>query len=161
MRGWLQYYSIGQMRSFIQRLDQWLRSRIRQYIWKQWKKFKTKVTNLQKLGLSKTDAYTFASTRKGYWRTAHGKTLCYTLTNKKLESLGLINLSQTLQLIQKWLNCWTAVYGTVRTVVWEDDDWTNQLSPTRLTILTMKFIVNSNSHNQKKDKGSKTWVCFK
>lgn len=101
MRGWLQYYSIGQMRSFIQRLDQWLRSRIRQYIWKQWKKFKTKVTNLQKLGLSKTDAYTFASTRKGYWRTAHGKTLCYTLTNKKLESLGLINLSQTLQLIQK------------------------------------------------------------
>ena len=114
------------MRSFIQRLDQWLRSRIRQYIWKQWKKFKTKVTNLQKLGLSKTDAYTFASTRKGYWRTAHGKTLCYTLTNKKMESLGLINLSQTLQLIQKWLNCWTAVYGTVRTVVWEDDDWTNQ-----------------------------------
>ena len=101
MRGWLQYYSIGQMRSFIQRLDQWLRSRIRQYIWKQWKKFKTKVTNLQKLGLSKTDAYTFASTRKGYWRTAHGKTLCYTLTNKKMESLGLINLSQTLQLIQK------------------------------------------------------------
>lgn len=101
MRGWLQYYSICQMRSFIQRLDQWLRSRIRQYIWKQWKKFKTKVANLQKLGLSKTDAYTFASTRKGYWRTAHGKTLCYTLTNKKLESLGLINLSQTLQLIQK------------------------------------------------------------
>lgn len=42
MRGWLQYYSIGQMRSFIQRLDQWLRSRIRQYIWKQWKKFKRK-----------------------------------------------------------------------------------------------------------------------
>ena len=57
MRGWLQYYSICQMRSFIQRLDQWLRSRIRQYIWKQWKKFKTKVANLQKLGLSKTVQY--------------------------------------------------------------------------------------------------------
>ena len=100
MRGWLQYYSIGKLSGFIKRLDQWLRSRIRQYIWKQWKKIKTKVTNLQKLGLSYRDAYVFASTRKGYWRTAHSKTLTYTLTNKRLEHLGLINLSKTLQLIQ-------------------------------------------------------------
>ncbi|NMV55380.1 group II intron reverse transcriptase/maturase, partial [Lactobacillus reuteri] len=48
--------------NFIQRLDKWLRVRIRQYIWKQWKKFKTKVTNLQKLGLPQHDAYVFAST---------------------------------------------------------------------------------------------------
>ena len=45
-------------------------------------KFKTKVTNLQKLGLSQRGAYVFASTRKGYWRTAHSKTLSYSLTNK-------------------------------------------------------------------------------
>ena len=101
MRGWLQYYSIGKLTSFIQRLDQWLRARIRQYIWKQWKKFKTKVTNLQKLGLSYRDAFIFASTRKGYWRTAHSKTLNYSLTNRKLEHLGLINMSKTLQSIQK------------------------------------------------------------
>ncbi|WHO86080.1 group II intron reverse transcriptase/maturase [Limosilactobacillus oris] len=101
MRGWLQYYSIGKLTGFIQRLDQWLRARIRQYIWKQWKKLKTKVTNLQRLGLSYRDAYVFASTRKGYWRTAHSKTLSYSLTNRKLEHLGLINLSKTLQSIQK------------------------------------------------------------
>lgn len=100
MRGWLQYYSIGKLTGFIQRLDQWLRARIRQYIWKQWKKFKTKVTNLQKLGLSYHDAYIFASTRKGCWRTAHSKTLNYSLTNRKLEHLGLMNMSKTLQSIQ-------------------------------------------------------------
>lgn len=100
MRGWLQYYSIGKLTNFIQRLDKWLRARIRQYIWKQWKKLKTKVTNLQKLGLSQRDAYVFASTRKGYWRTAHSKTLSYSLTNRKLEQLGLMNMSKTLQSIQ-------------------------------------------------------------
>ena len=100
MRGWLQYYSIGKLTNFIQRLDKWLRVRIRQYIWKQWKKFKTKITNLQKLGLSQRDAYVFASTRKGYWRTAHSKTLSYSLTNRKLEQLGLMNMSKTLQSIQ-------------------------------------------------------------
>ena len=100
MRGWLQYYSIGKLTNFIQRLDKWLRVRIRQYIWKQWKKFKTKVTNLQKLRLSQHDAHVFASTRKGYWRTAHSKTLSYSLTNRKLEQLGLMNMSKTLQSIQ-------------------------------------------------------------
>lgn len=100
MRGWLQYYSIGRMTTFIRRLDQWLRSRIRQYIWKQWKKPKTRFVNLKKLGLSQQDAYTFAMTRKGYWRTAHSKTLTYTLTNRKLEQLGLINMSKVLQSIQ-------------------------------------------------------------
>mgnify|MGYP000006362708 CR=1 FL=1 len=34
MRGWLQYYSIRKLTGFIQRLDQWLKARIRQYIWK-------------------------------------------------------------------------------------------------------------------------------
>ena len=101
MRGWLQYYSIGKLTGFVRRLDQWLRTRIRQYIWKQWKKLKTKLTNLRRLGLSYQDAYTFASTRKGYWRTAHSKTLNYSLTNRKLERLGLMNMSKTLQSIQK------------------------------------------------------------
>ncbi|NLR10811.1 reverse transcriptase/maturase, partial [Lactobacillus sp. ZJLC28-8] len=36
----------------------------------------------------------------GPWRTAHSATLTYTLTNRKLERLGLINLTKTLQLIQ-------------------------------------------------------------
>ncbi len=100
MRGWLQYYGIGKMATFVRTLDSWLRSRIRQYFWKQWKKVKTKVNNLKRLGLSHNDAYTFANTRKGPWRTAHSATLTYTLTNRKLERLGLINLTKTLQLIQ-------------------------------------------------------------
>lgn len=100
MRGWLQYYGIASIKTFIAELDAWLRSRIRQYIWKQWKKTTTRINNLKRLGLSANDAYTAANTRKGYWRTAHSKTLKYTLTNEKLKRLGLINLSKTLQHIQ-------------------------------------------------------------
>lgn len=100
MRGWIQYYAVGKMTGFLARLDQWLRSRIRQYIWKSWKKIKTRATNLKRLGLSHNDAYKSANTRKGYWRTAHSKTLLYTLTNEKLEQLGLINLSKLFQSIK-------------------------------------------------------------
>jgi len=100
MVGWLNYYGIGKIKVFIKSLDEWLRSRIRQYIWKSWKKIKTRFKNLTKLGMTRTQARIFANTRKGYWRTAHSKTLLYTLTNEKLESLGLINMSKKLQSIQ-------------------------------------------------------------
>ena len=103
MRGWLQYYGIGKMKTFIQQLDQWLRSRIRQLIWKRWKKIKTRYRELIKLGMTPEQVKTNANTRKEYWKTAHSKTLTYTYTNQKLERLGLINLSKTLQQIHRVL----------------------------------------------------------
>jgi len=100
MNGWLNYYGIGSMKTFIKNLDGWLRTRIRQYIWKQWKNPQTKYKNLLKLGIDKNQASMCANTRKGYWHTAHGKILMIALKNKKLESLGLMNMSKKLQSIK-------------------------------------------------------------
>ncbi|QEA54336.1 group II intron maturase-specific domain-containing protein [Loigolactobacillus coryniformis] len=46
MTGWLNYYGIGHMKKFIHELNQWLKHRLRQYVWKQWKKIGTKIVNL-------------------------------------------------------------------------------------------------------------------
>lgn len=100
MQGWIQYYSIGKMKIFLQQLDKWLRSRIRQYIWKQWKNIGTRFKALVKLGMSHKQAKTYANTRKGYWRNAHSKTLLMTITNKRLTQRGLLNMSQLYQSIQ-------------------------------------------------------------
>jgi len=100
MVGWLNYYGIGSMRYFIQSLDAWLRARIRQYIWKSWKRPKTKYRKLIKLGMTKHQAFICANTSKGYWHTAHSDVMQHALNNKKLESLGLINMTKRLQLIQ-------------------------------------------------------------
>ena len=88
------------MKTFVKNLDKWLRSRIRQLIWKRWKKLKTRIKELCRLGLSRKGANTYANTRKGIWRTAHSKTLTYALTNQKLERMGLMNMSHTLEQIQ-------------------------------------------------------------
>nr|MCI1925256.1 group II intron reverse transcriptase/maturase [Ligilactobacillus acidipiscis] len=100
MQGWVQYYSIGKMSSFLRNLDAWLRSRIRQYIWKQWKNIGTRYKALIKLGLTPKQAKIYVNTRKGYWRNAHSKTLLMTITNKRLAQRGLINLSKLYQSIQ-------------------------------------------------------------
>ena len=100
MQGWIQYYSVGKMKTFLQHLDEWLRSRIRQYIWKQWKNTGTRYKALIKLGMMPKQAKIYVNTRKGYWRNAHSKTLCVTITNGKLAQRGLINLSKLYQSIQ-------------------------------------------------------------
>nr|WP_236704324.1 hypothetical protein [Companilactobacillus kimchiensis] len=40
------------MKIFIYKLGEWLRCRIRQYIWKSWKKSKARIKNLIKIGMT-------------------------------------------------------------------------------------------------------------
>ena len=55
--GWLGYYSIADMESRIKSLNEWIRRRIRQIYWKQWKKIKTKHDNLVRLGIDNENAW--------------------------------------------------------------------------------------------------------
>jgi len=94
MVGWLNYYALADMRSHVRALSQWLRRRIRMYIWKQWKRVRTRYKELQRHGIKQEQAWQWANTRKGYWRTAGSPILCRALPDKYLESLGLVNFDQ-------------------------------------------------------------------
>ncbi|WP_155767475.1 group II intron maturase-specific domain-containing protein [Sporosarcina ureilytica] len=39
--GWINYYGIANMKTFIETIQQWLNHRLRQLIWKRWKKVRT------------------------------------------------------------------------------------------------------------------------
>lgn len=82
MRGWLGYYGIAEMKNDMERWNEWLRRRIRMYIWKQWKKPRTRVENLKKLGMPDWQAYRNGNTRKGYWAVAGSGILTHTITIK-------------------------------------------------------------------------------
>ena len=82
------------MKNLMQKLDEWLRRRIRMCYWKQWKRIRTKFRNLQKLGATKQKAWEHANTRKGYWRTSNSPILATTITNAKLKKAGLVSLSE-------------------------------------------------------------------
>lgn len=98
-RGWINYYGIANARGKLTELDGWIRRRLRACIWKQWKKISTKQRNLVKLGINKYKAWEYANTRKGYWRISKSPILSKSLTNKYLESLGFVSLTQTYQMI--------------------------------------------------------------
>jgi len=91
--GWMQYFKLADMRKLLIRTDQWFRRRLRMVIWKQWKRIKTKLKNLMKLGVKKSKAWEWANTRKGYWRIAGSFILSTTITTERLRKAGYIFLS--------------------------------------------------------------------
>lgn len=101
MKGWLGYYYIADMKRILQSWNEWLRRRLRMYIWKQWKKPKTRVKNLRILGISQDQAYHWGNTRLGYWRIAGSPVLKCSITNEKLVHAGYKDILQMYEQIRK------------------------------------------------------------
>ena len=115
MTGWLNYYGIASLKTKMREWDEWLRHRIRAYIWKQWKKPKTKRKNLMKLGVPEYYAHMAANSRRGYWFTANTGAVTRGITNERLTRAGFFELSPAYESIQTAC-IGRAVYRTVRTV---------------------------------------------
>ena len=90
IRGWVNYFKLADMKSLLLTIDEWYRRRLRMVIWKQWKRIRTRLRNLIKLGIPKYKAWEFANTRKGYWNTAKSPILNRTLTNARLYDAGYL-----------------------------------------------------------------------
>lgn len=90
MRGWINYFGIGSMKSFMKEYGQWMRHKVRVVILKQWKKPKTVYRNLQKLNrfgkcnLSDEAIYKVANSRLGLYRRCAGDVVNYLLSKKVL-----------------------------------------------------------------------------
>jgi hypothetical protein len=93
--GWLAYFAKADGKSKVKRIDEWLRRRLRCCIWKQWKRVRTRMRNLQRLGVSKELAYQWANTRKGYWRISASPIIQRTITIKRLKQSGYKSLEET------------------------------------------------------------------
>ena len=92
IRGWLGYFHVADMKRTMQSWDEWLRRRFRMYIWKQWKKPKTKVANLRKLGVPADKAFQWGNSRRGYWRIAGSPVLKRSITNERLAAAGYFSI---------------------------------------------------------------------
>jgi len=68
LRGWFNYYrTADEMKSFCEEADEWIRHRLRNILWRQWKRPWTRRCNLIKLGLSEERAVRSAFNQRGSW----------------------------------------------------------------------------------------------
>ena len=97
MRGWLNYFSIADMKNNIESLNGWLYRRIRMCIWKQWKLPRTRKRKLLGLGLPEWAACEGAYSRKAYWRMANSGVVKRALTKERLINWGFYDLASAYQ----------------------------------------------------------------
>lgn len=91
IRGWINYFRIGNMKGFIDTFGQWLRHKVRVIIIKQWKKPMRIYINLQRLNkafkcnFKDEDIFKVANSRLGWYRRCGMDVVNYILSPKVLE----------------------------------------------------------------------------
>lgn len=104
IKGWINYFRIGNMKEFLDEFGQWLRHKVRVIIIKQWKITSRIYTNLQRLNkafkcnFDDESIYKVANSRLGWYRRSGMDVVNYVLSpkvleiaNKKKSRPGLVN----------------------------------------------------------------------
>ncbi|MDR2456134.1 MAG: hypothetical protein LBE49_06030 [Deltaproteobacteria bacterium] len=93
-KGWLGCFRLDSLSAKVRDWDGWIRRRLRSYIWRQWKRVKTRYKSLKKLGIEAETAWMWANSRKGYWRIARSQALSMSITNEVLKRIGYDELTE-------------------------------------------------------------------
>jgi DNA-binding GntR family transcriptional regulator len=69
-RGWIGYFARSSMKKYLERLLEWTRRRIRQYLWKQWRNGKNRKHRLRQLGVCDSVLKNWKLGSNSYWKMA-------------------------------------------------------------------------------------------
>ena len=92
LRGWQHYFKLAISKSAMQRLDEWIRRRLRCYRLKQRKRKHSIATWLRQQGVSERNAWKLAMSDKVWWHLALTPQLNHAMPIKWFEELGLYSL---------------------------------------------------------------------
>ena len=95
LRGWHGYFGACQTPSVLKELDQWIRRRLRSFLWKQWKRGPVRYTELTRRGVRKDLAVRTVKSPRGPWHLAASPGLAFALPNAYFTSLGIPQLFRT------------------------------------------------------------------
>jgi len=92
LTGWLNYFRYAACRAELQRLDGWIRRKLRTYRLKQRKRGKSVAVFLQQLGAPADQTWRIASSGKGWWRLANSAPAKRAMDNEWFATQGLVSL---------------------------------------------------------------------
>ncbi|TKF84108.1 group II intron reverse transcriptase/maturase [Vibrio breoganii] len=92
LRGWQHYFKLAIRKSSMQRLDEWIRRRLRSYRLKQRKRRYSIAIWLQQQGVTERNAWKLAMSGKGWWHLALTPQVNHAMPTKWFEELGLYSL---------------------------------------------------------------------
>jgi RNA-directed DNA polymerase len=93
LRGWIGYFRLADTPSVFEDLDSWLRRRLRQMVWKRWKRGRTRYRELVALGVPRERA-ALGAVGTSPWRMSRTPVVNEALSNTYLQKLGLEGIGQ-------------------------------------------------------------------
>jgi RNA-directed DNA polymerase len=92
MRGWRGYFGFCETPDLLIQLTRWVRLRLRDALWRQWKTQRRRRAMLLQLGVRGALAKSTAASSRGPWHLAHSKALSIALSNAYFRSRGFPSL---------------------------------------------------------------------
>jgi len=99
-RGWVGYFWLADTRSVFEELDKWLRRRLRQLVWKRWKRGTTRCRELMGLGVPRERAK-LGATGTSPWRMAATPAVQEGLSNAYRREQGLESIAERYRLLRR------------------------------------------------------------
>jgi RNA-directed DNA polymerase len=90
--GWGNYFKLAEVKAAFERLDEWIRRRLRCIRWRQWKRPRTRAKNLIKRGIPEETACKSAGNGRGPWWNAGAQHMNYAFPKSYFDRLGLASL---------------------------------------------------------------------
>ncbi len=91
LRGWVGYFARSSIKRYLERLMEWVRRRIRQYLWKQWKNGRNRKHRLRQLGVADWQLAKWRLGSNSYWKMAGA--MGYLIRNEMIHAgYGLVNV---------------------------------------------------------------------
>ena len=100
LRGWIQYFRLGEVKGIYEELDGWIRRKLRCLLWRQWKRPFTRAKNLMRRGLEELRAWKSATNGRGAWWNAGASHLNEAFPKSYFNRLGLVSLLDQLRKLQ-------------------------------------------------------------
>lgn len=92
LRGWSNYFRLGETKLVYEELDGWIRRRLRDVLWRQWKKPFTRTKKLIARGISNERALKSAQNGRGAWWNSGASHMNEAYPKRYFESIGLVAL---------------------------------------------------------------------
>jgi len=92
LKGWINYFRLAEAKGIFEELDGWIRRKLRNILWRQWKRTRTRARKLMQRGLDEVRAWKSAGNGRGPWWNSGASHMNQAIPKRYLDACGLVSL---------------------------------------------------------------------
>jgi RNA-directed DNA polymerase len=100
LKGWINYFHLAEVKGIFEELDGWICRKLRNILWRQWKRPWTRARRLMQFGLDEVRAWRSATNGRGPWWNSGASHMNQAIPKAFFDRLGLVNLLNELRRLQ-------------------------------------------------------------